>query len=62
VIAEMLEIEGEGAFTTKRPLKAGTDGVLFALNLTKLAWPDHIVAKIAGRLPLDGKSVNLLSD
>ncbi|NBR38058.1 MAG: succinylglutamate desuccinylase [Alphaproteobacteria bacterium] len=62
VIAEMLEIEGEGAFTTKRPLKAGTDGVLFALNLTKLAWPDHIVAKIAGRQPLEGKGVNLLSD
>jgi predicted deacylase len=62
VIAEMLDLEGEGAFVNRRPLIAGTDGVLFAVNLTKLAWADHIVAKIAGTVPLDGKGRHLLSD
>lgn len=61
VIAELLSLEGDDAFTGKTLLRAGTDGVFFDRSLIKLAWPDHIVAKIAGKTPLvdDGY---LLSD
>jgi predicted deacylase len=61
VIAELLSLEGDDAFTGKTLLRAGTDGVFFDRSLMKLAWPDHIVAKIAGKTPLvdDGY---LLSD
>ncbi|MGB1036452.1 MAG: hypothetical protein ACPGYQ_04450 [Candidatus Puniceispirillales bacterium] len=61
LIAELLSLEGDDAFTGKTLLRAGTDGVFFDRSLIKLAWPDHIVAKIAGKIPLvdDGY---LLSD
>jgi predicted deacylase len=52
VIAELLSLEGDDAFTGKTELRAGTDGIFFDRSLIKLAWPGHIVAKIAGKTPL----------
>jgi predicted deacylase len=62
VIAELLSLEGEHAFTGKTMLRAGTDGIFFDRSLIKLAWPDHIVAKIAGKTPLMEDDDYLLSD
>jgi predicted deacylase len=52
VIAELLSLEGDDAFTGKTELRAGTDGIFFDRSLIKLAWPGYIVAKIAGKTPL----------
>ena len=62
VIAELLSLEGDDAFTGKTLLRAGTDGIFFDRSLIKLAWPDHIVAKIAGTTPLVHDDSYLLSD
>jgi predicted deacylase len=43
-------------------LRAETDGRLFARHSQPYAWPGRVIGKIAGEIPLDGRTGNLLSD
>ena len=43
-------------------LRAETDGRLFARHSQPYAWPGRVIGKIAGDIPLDGRTGNLLSD
>lgn len=43
-------------------LRAETDGRLFARHSQPYAWPGRVIGKIAGDVPLDGRTGNLLSD
>ena len=43
-------------------LLAETDGRLFARHSQPYAWPGRVIGKIAGEIPLDGRTGNLLSD
>ena len=43
-------------------LLAETDGRLFARHSQPYAWPGRVVGKIAGEIPLEGRTGNLLSD
>lgn len=43
-------------------LLAETDGRLFARHSQPYAWPGRVIGKIAGDVPLEGRTGNLLSD
>ena len=43
-------------------LLAETDGRLFARHSQPYAWPGRVIGKIAGEIPLDSRTGNLLSD
>jgi predicted deacylase len=43
-------------------LSAETDGRLFARHSQPYAWPGRVIGKIAGEVPLDSRTGNLLSD
>ncbi len=43
-------------------LRAETDGRLFARHSQPYAWPGRVIGKIAGEVPLDSRTGNLLSD
>jgi predicted deacylase len=43
-------------------LLAETDGRLFARHSQPYAWPGRVIGKIAGEVPLDSRTGNLLSD
>lgn len=43
-------------------LRAETDGRLFARHSQPYAWPGRVIGKIAGEIPLDSRTGNLLSD
>jgi predicted deacylase len=43
-------------------LLAETDGRLFARHSQPYAWPGRVIGKIAGEIPLEGRTGNLLSD
>ena len=62
VIADLLLLDGDEAFIQRVPVKAGTDGVLFARETSKYVWAGKIVAKIAGKELLAENIGNLLSD
>ncbi|MCB1292816.1 MAG: succinylglutamate desuccinylase/aspartoacylase family protein, partial [Mycobacterium sp.] len=43
-------------------LRAETDGRLFARHSQPYAWPGRVIGKIAGEIPLESRTGNLLSD
>lgn len=43
-------------------LRAETDGRLFARHSQPYAWPGRVIGKIAGEVPLEGRTGDLLSD
>lgn len=43
-------------------LRAETDGRLFARHSQPYAWPGRVIGKIAGEVPLESRTGNLLSD
>jgi predicted deacylase len=48
-------------FGTPQPILAETEGVLFARHNQPWAWPGKVIAKVAGAIPLAGRSGDLLS-
>ena len=48
-------------FGTPQPILAETEGVLFARHNQPWAWPGKVIAKVAGSVPLAGRSGDLLS-
>ncbi|MGI9318981.1 MAG: succinylglutamate desuccinylase/aspartoacylase family protein [bacterium] len=61
-IADLIDLEGEGAFIDKTPVTAGTDGLVISLNSSKYVWPGCSIAKIVGDTPLKSRGDYLLED
>ena len=61
-IADLIRLDGEGAFFERIPLLAGTSGQVISRKVTKYAWANAIVAKIVGTEILESRSGYLLSD
>lgn len=61
-IAELLQLDGEGAFETRIPLCAGTAGQVISRKICKYVWAGANVSKIVGEEILETRTGNLLSD
>lgn len=62
VVAELIVLEGETAFTERVAIRAGTDGVILSRNMHKYVWPGCSIAKIVGTAPLETRGEYLLED
>ena len=62
LIAEVLQLDGEGAFLDRVPLLAGTDGLVLSRVVTKYVWRNANVFKIVGNEILESRVGSLLSD
>ena len=61
-IADLIRLDGEGAFIERIPLVAGTSGQIISRKVTKYAWANANVCKIVGTEILESRSGYLLSD
>jgi predicted deacylase len=61
-IADLIQLDGDGAFVTRTPLLAGTSGQVISRKINKYVWANANVAKIVGTEILESRSGNLLSD
>ena len=61
-IADLIRLDGEGAFFERIPLLAGTSGRVISRRVTKYAWANASVSKIVGTEILESRSGYLLSD
>lgn len=62
LIAELVKLEGDGAFMERLPVYAGTSGRVISRNTTKYVWPGCSVAKIVGDEKLESRGEYLLED
>lgn len=62
VLADLITLEGEGAFIERTPIVAGTDGVVISRNIHKYVWRGCSVAKIVGKEKLASRGKYLLQD
>jgi len=61
-IADLIQLDGEGAFVTRTPLLAGTSGRVISRKVTKYVWANANVSKIVGSEILESRGGNLLGD
>ena len=61
-IAELIALDGDGAFVDRMPLLAGTSGQVISRKITKYVWAGANVSKIVGSEILETPSGSLLSD
>ncbi len=61
-IAELIALDGDGAFVDRMPLLAGTSGQVISRKITKYVWAGANVSKIVGSEILETRSGSLLSD
>jgi hypothetical protein len=61
-VADLIQLDGEGAFVARTPLLAGTSGRVISRKVTKYVWANANVSKIVGREILESRGGNLLSD
>jgi predicted deacylase len=61
VIAEIVNPLEDGVENRITTVKSGIEGVLFSINTDRYARPGRILAKIAGKIPINGKEENLLT-
>ena len=61
-IADLIQLDGEGAFVDRHPLLAGTSGQVISRQIIKYVWADANVSKIVGSEILESRDGNLLSD
>jgi predicted deacylase len=61
-IADLIALDGEGAFVDRTPLLAGTSGQVISRKINKYVWAGANVSKIVGDEILESRSGSLLSD
>ena len=61
-IADLVLLDGDGAFVERLPLLAGTSGRVISRMVTKYVWRGAKVAKIVGTEILESRGDYLLSD
>ena len=62
VLADLISLDGEGAFVERVPILAGTDGVIISRNIHKYVWPGCSIAKVVGKEKLESRGEYLLED
>ena len=62
IIADLIDLDGQGFARTRTPIRAGTDGVVISRNMIKYVQPGVSIAKIAGSEPLASRGDYLLED
>ena len=60
-VADLLRLDGDGAFIERVPVPAGTSGVVISRQIFKFVWPNHNICKIVGEEILE-RGDYLLSD
>jgi predicted deacylase len=61
-VADLVHLDGEGAFEARMPLCAGTSGQVISRRVCKYVWAGANVSKIVGEEILEMRGANLLSD
>ncbi len=61
-IADLIRLDGDGAFVERIPLLAGTSGQVISRMITKYVWRNANVAKIVGTEILESRGDYLLGD
>ena len=61
-IADLIRLDGEGAFVERIPLVAGTSGQVISRKITKYVWANANISKIVGTDILESRNGYLLSD
>ena len=61
-IADLIQLDGDGAFVNRTPLLAGTAGQVISRKINKYVWAGANVSKIVGSEVLESRGANLLSD
>jgi len=61
-IAELIQLDGDGAFIDRLPLLAGTAGQVISRKINKYVWAGANVSKIVGSEILESRKGSLLSD
>lgn len=61
-VADLLRLDGEGAFIERIPIMAGTTGLVLSRVVKKYVWRDANISKIVGTEILDSRGEYLLSD
>ena len=60
-VADLLRLDGDGAFIERVPVPAGTSGIVISRQIFKFVWPNHNICKIVGEEILE-RGDYLLSD
>ena len=61
-IADLIQLDGDGAFVDRIPLLAGTAGQVISRKIVKYVWAGANISKIVGSEILESRSGSLLSD
>ena len=61
-VADLIALDGDGAFVERTPLLAGTSGQVISRKIVKYVWAGANVCKVVGETILESRSGNLLSD
>jgi len=61
-VAELIQLDGDGAFVDRMPLLAGTSGQIISRKITKYVWAGANVGKIVGSEIIESRTGSLLSD
>jgi predicted deacylase len=61
-VADLIQLDGEGAFVERIPLLAGTSGQVISRKINKYVWANANISKIVGTEILESRNGNLLSD
>jgi hypothetical protein len=61
-VAELIQLDGDGAFIERIPLLAGTSGQVISRKVNKYVWAGANVSKIVGSEILESRTGILLSD
>lgn len=61
-VADLIRLDGEGAFVERIPLLAGTSGQVISRKINKYVWANANISKIVGTEILESRGDNLLSD
>lgn len=61
-VAELIQLDGAGAFVERTPLFAGTSGQIISRKTMKYVWADANVCKIVGNEIIESRRGNLLGD
>lgn len=61
-VADVIDPAGGDPGSARRTVRADTDGLVVSRRLKKLVAPGDVLAKIAGRTPLEHRRQNLLED
>ncbi|HPQ96276.1 MAG: succinylglutamate desuccinylase/aspartoacylase family protein [Thiothrix sp.] len=62
VLADLIALDGDGAFVQRIPVHTETDGVVIARVSSKYVWPGSLIAKVAGNKTLASRGRYLLQD